>query len=221
MTVEDPVEYRLSGINQIQVNPVINLDFAAALRSFLRQDPDVILIGEIRDLETAKIAAQAALTGHLVLATMHTNNALQAVTRLVEIGVEPFLVAPSIIGVMAQRLTRRICIYCKERYQLSEKEIEQYFICDKATDVYFYKGKGCPECNNTGYLGRLAIQEVFIMNEEIRSLVAKGASILEIEKTAKKSGFKTMRYDGLKKVLRGLTTIDELERVATVEEELH
>jgi len=221
MTVEDPVEYRLSGINQIQVNPVINLDFAAALRSFLRQDPDVILIGEIRDLETAKIAAQAALTGHLVLATMHTNNALQAVTRLVEIGVEPFLVAPSIIGVMAQRLTRRICIYCKERYQLSEKEIEQYFIWDKATDVYFYKGKGCPECNNTGYFGRLAIQEVFIMSEEIRSLVAKGASILEIEKTAKKSGFKTMRYDGLKKVLRGLTTIDELERVAAVEEELH
>lgn len=221
MTVEDPVEYRLSGINQIQVNPVINLDFASALRSFLRQDPDVILIGEIRDLETAKVAAQAALTGHLVLATMHTNNALQAVTRLVEIGVEPFLVAPSIIGVMAQRLTRRICIYCKERYQLSEKEIEQYFICDKATDVYFYKGKGCPECNNTGYLGRLAIQEVFIMSEEIRSLVAKGASILEIEKTAKKSGFKTMRYDGLKKVLRGLITIDELERVATVEEELH
>ena len=221
MTVEDPVEYRLPGINQIQVNPVINLDFAAALRSFLRQDPDVILIGEIRDLETAKIAAQAALTGHLVLATMHTNNALQAVTRLVEIGVEPFLVAPSIIGVMAQRLTRRICIYCKERYQLSEKEIEQYFIWDKATDVYFYKGKGCPECNNTGYFGRLAIQEVFIMSEEIRSLVAKGASILEIEKTAKKSGFKTMRYDGLKKVLRGLTTIDELERVAAVEEELH
>lgn len=220
MTIEDPVEYRLAGINQIQVNPAINLNFASALRSFLRQDPDVILIGEIRDLETAKIASQAALTGHLVLATMHTNNALQAVTRLVEIGVEPFLVAPSIIGVMAQRLARRICTYCKEKYQLGVEEIEHYFVWDQATDVYFYRGAGCPECNGTGYLGRLAVQELFIMNEEIRSLVAKEASILEIEKTAKRLGFKTMRYDALKKVLRGLTTIDELERVTSVESEL-
>jgi len=220
MTVEDPVEYRLSGINQIQVNPAIGLAFDSALRSFLRQDPDVILIGEIRDLETAKTASQAALTGHLVLATMHTNSALQAVTRLVEIGVEPFLVAPSIIGVMAQRLVREICEHCKKTYLLTNEEIEKYFIWDKKSKVYFYRGKGCLECNNAGYSGRIAIHELFIMNEEIRSLVARGASILEIEKTAQKLGFKTMRYDGLKKILRGLTTIDELERVVAVEEEL-
>ena len=220
MTIEDPVEYRLSGINQIQVNPAINLDFASTFRSFLRQDPDVILIGEIRDLETAKIAAQAALTGHLVLATMHTNNALQAVTRLVEIGVEPFLVAPSIIGVMAQRLVRAICPHCKEKYQLSKEKIERYFIWDNETEVFFYRGRGCLECNRTGYLGRLAIHELFIITETIRSMVAKGASIIEIEQEARNTGFETMRYDGLKKVLRGLTTIDEIEKVTIAEEAL-
>ncbi|MCP3942728.1 MAG: type II/IV secretion system protein [Desulfobacteraceae bacterium] len=213
MTVEDPVEYRLSRVNQVQINKSIDFDFSMVLRSFLRQDPDVILIGEIRDLETAKIAAQAALTGHLVLATMHTNSALQAVTRLVEIGVEPFLVAPSIIGVMAQRLVRQICSYCKERYKLGSDEIEQYFIWDKKTDVYFYRGKGCPECNGLGYLGRLAIHELFILTDEVRSLIAKKASILDIEKTSKELGFMTMRHDGMKKVLMGQTTIEELERV--------
>lgn len=213
MTVEDPVEYRLSRINQVQVNKDIGFDFATVLRSFLRQDPDVILIGEIRDLETAKVASQAALTGHLVLATMHTNSALQAVTRLMEIGVEPFLVAPSIIGVMAQRLVRKICSHCKERYKLESDEIDRYFIWDKKTDVYFYRGKGCPECKGLGFSGRLAIHELFILTDEVRSLIAKEASILDIEKVSKESGFMTMRYDGMKKVLMGLTTIEEVERV--------
>jgi len=213
MTIEDPVEYRLAGINQIQVNSKIGLDFASALRSFLRQDPDVILVGEIRDAETAKIASQAALTGHLVFATMHTNNALQAVTRLVEIGVEPFLVAPSIIGVLSQRLVRKLCDNCKERYQLSAEEIDEYFIWDGETPVFFWKPTGCEACNNTGYSGRIAIHELFLMDDAIRMLVANNASILEIEKAAMENGFKTMRHDGLKKVLRGLTTIAEVDRV--------
>lgn len=214
MTAEDPVEYRLSRVNQVQINPKIGFDFAAALRSFLRQDPDVILIGEIRDLETAKIASQAALTGHLVLATMHTNSALQALTRLIEIGVEPFLVAPSIIGVMAQRIVRRICSHCKEKYEVEKEIIDKYFIWDKQTRVFFYRGKGCAECNNTGYHGRLAIHELFIINDNVRVLIAKEASILSIQDSAKKSGFKTMRYDGIKKVLMGYTTIEEVERAA-------
>lgn len=221
MTIEDPVEVRLPGINQIQVNADIGVTFEAALRAFLRQDPNVILIGEIRDVETAKIASQAALTGHLVLATMHTNNALQAVTRLVEIGVEPFLVAPSIIGVMAQRLVRRICENCKEKYRLPTSTMERYFLGDPNREVFAYRGRGCIECNQSGYVGRVGVHEIFIMNEQVRSMVAKGASILEIEKEAYRSGFKTMLYDGIKKVLRGITTIEEIERVATPEEEMH
>jgi type IV pilus assembly protein PilB len=219
MTIEDPVEYRLAGINQVQVNPVAGLDFSSALRSFLRQDPDVILVGEVRDCETAKIAAQAALTGHLVFATIHTNNALQAVTRLIEIGVDPFLVAPSIIGVMAQRLVRKLCDHCKERYRLSPEEIENHFIWDGKTEVFFYREKGCGYCNFTGFAGRIAIHELFMVNNEIRTLVANNTSIIDIQARAKKSGFRTMRYDGVKKVLRGLTTIEEVNRVTLVEEE--
>ncbi len=217
MTVEDPVEYRLPRVNQVQVNSAIGFDFSKALRSFLRQDPDVILIGEIRDLETAKIASQAALTGHLVLASIHTNSALQAVTRLIEIGVEPFLVAPSIIGVMAQRLVRRICPHCKEKYQPTKEEIESYFIWDGKTQVDFYRGRGCIECFNTGYSGRIAIHEVFIISETVRTLVSSGASIIDINKAALDEGFKTMRYDGFKKVLLGLTTAEEVERVTAAD----
>ncbi|MHC1724453.1 MAG: GspE/PulE family protein [Syntrophobacteraceae bacterium] len=221
VTVEDPVEYRLRGINQLQVNHEIGFDFAKALRSFLRQDPDVVLIGEIRDAETAKIAAQAALTGHLVLATMHTNSALQAIVRLVEIGVEPFLVAPSIIGVMAQRLVRKICDRCKKGYMVSEEELAKYFAGNlSGRSATFYRGEGCPECNGTGYHGRLAIHEVFVMNERIRSMIAREASILEIEAEASNAGYKSMHYDGLKKVFRGVTTIDELERVLTFQEDI-
>ena len=191
MTIEDPVEYRLPGINQVQVNPDIQLGFATALRSFLRQDPDVILIGEIRDLETAKIASQAALTGHLVLATMHTNSALQAVTRLVEIGVEPFLVGPAMIGMMGQRLVRRICSSCKEPVPLTPKQIERYFICDEPVQVCFYRGKGCPDCNHLGYSGRTAIHELFIINDDIRAMVAKEASVMAIQDRAVQGGYKT------------------------------
>ena len=220
MTIEDPVEVRIDGVNQVQVDQASDLDFAQALRSFLRQDPDVILIGEIRDFETAKIASQAALTGHLVLATMHTNNAIQAVTRLVEIGVEPFLVAPSIIGVMAQRLVRCICPHCKEKYLLEKDEVDRYFASYDDLEVFFHRGQGCIECNHSGYLGRMGIQELFVMTERIRSMVARDASILEIERAARESGFQTMRYDGMKKVLRGLTTIEEVERVTIAEEEI-
>ncbi len=214
MTIEDPVDYRIAGLNQIQVNHDINLDFAAALRAFLRQDPDVILIGEIRDLETAKIASQAALTGHLVLATLHTNNALQAVTRLIEIGVEPFLVAPSIIGVMAQRLVRKICEKCKTPYKVSREQAEKYFIIRDDSEVVYYKGSGCEDCNHTGYSGRIGVHEIFLISEDVRAMVASGVSILDIQNRARELGFREMRYDAMKKVLRGLTTIDELERVA-------
>jgi type IV pilus assembly protein PilB len=211
LTIEDPVEYKLPGVNQVQVNSHIGLDFTTALRSFLRQDPDVILLGEVRDVETAKIASQAALTGHLVLTTMHTNNSFQAVTRLVEIGVEPFLVAPSVIGVLAQRLVRRLCEICKEKYALNPEEIETHFIWDGEKEVHFYRAKGCRECNQTGYKGRVAIQEIFILDEKMRSLIAKNASILDIQKLAMENGFKNLRYDGIKKILQGLTTIDEVD----------
>ncbi|MBF0318305.1 MAG: type II/IV secretion system protein [Nitrospirae bacterium] len=213
MTIENPVEYRLDGICQVQVNHAIDLDFASALRSFLRQDPDIILVGEIRDVETAKIASQAALTGHLVLTTMHTNNAIQAVTRLIEIGVEPFLVAPSIIGVMAQRLLRRVCPHCKEKYTALKEDVERLFITDGTKEVFFYRGKGCEHCKYTGYFGRVAIHELLLIDDEVRRLISKDASILEIEEAAKKIGYKTMHYDGIKKVLRGLTTLEEVERV--------
>ena len=213
MTVEDPVEYRLPGINQVQVNTGIDLDFVRVLRSFLRQDPNVILIGEVRDIESARIASQAALTGHLVFATMHTNNALQAVNRMIDIGVEPFLVAPSLIALMAQRLVRRICPGCKEKYAAPKDVLDDNFEWDGVSEVYFFKGKGCPQCHGTGYLGRLAIHEMFILNSETREKIAQNASILTVEAIALKSGFKPLRHDGLKKVLRGLTTIEEIDRV--------
>ena len=213
MTAEDPVEYRLSGINQVQINTSINLDFVNVLRAFLRQDPNVILIGEIRDIESARIAAQAALTGHLVFATMHTNSALQAVNRMIDIGVEPFLVAPSLIALMAQRLVRRICPHCIEKYPAPKSVLDDNFEWDGVAEVYFSRGKGCPRCHGTGYLGRLALHELFVLNSATRERIAQNASILIVEEIALKSGFKPLRYDGLKKVLRGLTTIEEVDRV--------
>ncbi|NGZ29574.1 MAG: type II/IV secretion system protein, partial [Magnetococcales bacterium] len=214
MTVEDPVEYRLPGINQVQVNPAIGMNFATTLRSFLRQDPDVILIGEIRDLETAKIATEAALTGHLVLSSLHTNNALQAVTRLIEIGVEPFLVGPSLIGIMAQRLVRRICENCKESYQPDREIMDRLFHWDGKQEVLFYRGKGCPQCKNTGFSGRMAIHEMVTVSDEIRRLVIERGSAQQIYEAANRVGYKSMRYDGIKKVLRGFTTVEEVNRVA-------
>jgi type IV pilus assembly protein PilB len=214
MTVEDPVEYRLEGINQVQINETMGASFPSTLRSFLHQDPDIILIGETRDSETAKIAVQAALTGHMVLTSMCTNNALQVAIGMMETGLESFPVAPPIIAVMAQRLVRRICEQCKEEYLLSPEEVEELFIWDGKKTVHFYRGKGCSQCDGTGYLGRIAIHQIFIMNDELRKVASKGASILEIQKYIReKYGFQSMHYDGIKKVLQGLTTIDEIRRV--------
>ncbi|TWI71246.1 type IV pilus assembly protein PilB [Desulfobotulus alkaliphilus] len=213
LTVEDPVEYRLEGVNQVQANAAIGLDFAAVLRSFLRQDPDVMLVGEIRDLETARIACQAALTGHMVLSTLHSNTALQATTRLMDIGVPSYIVSPALLGVMSQRLVRRICEDCKESYTLSDEEADRYFIRKEGEKVVFYRGKGCVRCNFTGYLGRLALHEVFLITNDIRDLVSRNASLVEIEATARAEGFRDIYHDGLKKVLRGMTTIDEVNRV--------
>jgi len=219
VTVEDPVEYRLEGATQVQVNPAVGLDFSAALRSFLRQDPDVILVGEIRDAESGRIAAQAALTGHLVLSTMHTNSALQTVTRLVDIGVEPFLVAPSIIAVMAQRLVKQICPSCRTSSVAPRELLDQHFVNYEDETVHLWHGAGCERCGNTGFFGRVAIHELFVITQEVRDLIAHGGTSGAIHAAAVSAGFRSMRYDGLKKVLRGMTTIDQLEAVACLDEE--
>ncbi len=226
LTIEDPIEYFLKGATQVQTNPKIGLDFAAALRGFLRQDPDVILVGEVRDMETAKIASQAALTGHLVMSTMHTNNSFQAVTRLIEIGVEPFLVAPSVIGVMAQRLVRRLCEKCKKKYPLTEEEMQENFSGSytkgfRRFKVHFYKAVGCDECDQVGYKGRIGIHEIFIIDNKMRELIAKNDSILHIQQKALKNGFKTLRYDGIKKVIRGLTTLEEIDKISYRAQEMY
>jgi type IV pilus assembly protein PilB len=216
-TIEDPIEIQLAGVTQSQVNSHIDLKFSTILRALMRQDPDVILIGEIRDLETAKIATEAALTGHIVFATLHTNTAAQAIVRLIEIGVEPYMVAPSVIGVLAQRLAARICDNCKEPYQPSRDLLRRYFEDEGLTDVLFYRGRGCPACRGTGYKGRVAFHELVLITEEIRTLISEGRSAQEITKAAAKVGFRPLRYDGLKKVLLGLTTIDEIEQNTSFE----
>lgn len=216
-TIEDPVEVPLSGITQSQINAHIDLKFPTMLRSLLRQDPDVILIGEIRDLETAKVATEAALTGHLVLATLHTNTAPQAIVRLMEIGVAPHMVAPSVIGVLAQRLAARICEKCKEPYTPSREVLLHYFEPDGITDVSFYRGRGCPHCRGTGYRGRIAFHELVLVTDEMRQLISEGRSAQEITRAAARIGYKPLRYDGLKKVLLGLTTIDEIEQNSSFE----
>ncbi len=217
MTVEDPVEYQLKGLTQVQVKPDIGLTFSRVLRAAMRQDPDVILVGEIRDLETAKIASEAALTGHLVFATLHTNNAVQATLRLIEIGVEPFIVAPSILGVVSQRLAGRVCENCSEPYYPSRDEMRTYFLDEGLGKVPFFRGKGCSECGETGFRGRVALHELVVITDEIRSMISESASMLDLARAARRGGYRPMRYDGLKKVLLGLTTIEEVERI-TVEE---
>ncbi len=219
LTIEDPVEYRLEGITQVQVNAHTGLDFNLALRAFLRQDPDVILVGEIRDAESGRIAAQAALTGHLVLATMHTNSALQSITRLIDIGVEPFLVAPSIVAVMAQRLVRQVCTGCRESYAVSQTVIDDNFAHTEGHEIRFWRGAGCEHCHHTGYFGRLAVHEMFVINDEVRSMVSHNASMAEIQAAAARAGFLPMRYDGLKKVLRGLTTLEQVDSVLYLEDQ--
>ncbi len=216
-TIEDPIEIQLSGVTQSQVNANIDLKFATLLRSLMRQDPDAILVGEIRDLETAKIATEAALTGHIVFATLHTNTAPQAITRLIEIGVEPYMVAPSVLGVLAQRLVARICESCKEAYYPSKETLAKYFKEDGLSEVPFFRGRGCPACRHTGYKGRVAFHELVLITEEIRTLISEHRSAQEITKAAAKVGYKPLRYDGLKKVLLGLTTIDEIEQNTSFE----
>lgn len=211
-TIEDPVEYRLPDITQHQVNAGIGLTFSKVLRSIMRQDPDVILIGEIRDLETALIATEAALTGHFVLTTLHTNNALQAVTRLVEIGVDPYLVAPTTMGVLSQRLVRRICSSCKEAYQPSEKELAPYFSGFEGVPVTLYRGRGCPKCFGSGYTGRVGIYEFVEVSEKMRELITEKQSVTLLVEEAKRVGHRSLRYDGLKKALIGWTTLEEVER---------
>ena len=215
LTIEDPVEYQLMGVSQTQVNPKINLTFASGLRSFLRHDPDVIMVGEIRDLETAEIAIQAALTGHLVLSTIHTNDAPGAVTRLVDMGVEPFLVASSIIGIMAQRLIRTLCPDCKEPYPASEEEMRELGLSADMVGKHpaFWRGKGCGNCLNTGYQGRLGIHEMLLPTDEIRQLILQNVDSNTIKKKAMAQGMRTLREDGARKVLAGITSSAEVLRV--------
>jgi type IV pilus assembly protein PilB len=214
MTAEDPVEYNFMGINQVQVKEEIGLTFAAALRSFLRQDPDIIMVGEIRDFETAEIAVKAALTGHLVLSTLHTNDAPSTVSRLLNMGIEPFLVSSSVILILAQRLARKICPQCKEEEKISPQALIKIgFSEEEANSIKCYRGKGCSACNNTGYKGRIALYEVMPISDEIRELILEGASANEIKKTAIRLGMKTLRMSGLTKVKEGITSIEEVLRV--------
>lgn len=211
MTAEDPVEYNLEGINQVQMKESIGLNFAAALRSFLRQDPDVVMVGEIRDFETAEIAVKAALTGHLVLSTLHTNDAPGTINRLLNMGIEPFMVASSCVLILAQRLVRRICLQCKEVEKIPpETLVSMGFSTEDANSIACYKGKGCGACNNTGYKGRLGLYEVLPIGDEIRGLILQGANADEIKKKAISLGMKTLRVSGLEKIKAGLTTVEDV-----------
>lgn len=213
ITVEDPIEYQLPIINQVQVNPKKDLTFANALRSILRQDPDVIMIGEIRDPETAAIAAESALTGHLVFSTLHTNDAPSSITRLIDMGIEPFLLSPSLLGILAQRLARKICLKCKEEYLPSKAELNTVGLNTQLEGIKFYRGVGCDNCRHTGYKGRTGIHEILVVDEKIRELIVNRASVRAIRETAASNGFKDMRFDGLKKVIAGITTVEELLRI--------
>ena len=213
MTAEDPVEFQLSGINQVQMKEQIGLNFAAALRSFLRQDPNIILVGEIRDFETAEIAVKAALTGHLVLSTLHTNDAPSTISRLMNMGIEPFLVATSVNLICAQRLVRRICANCKEELEVPEQAlIDAGYSPEEAKKTKIYHGKGCSTCNKGGYKGRTGLYEVMEINDELRELILVGASALELKKKAIEQGMITLRRSGLIKVALGQTTMEEVLR---------
>jgi len=213
MTAEDPVEFNLPGVNQVQVRENIGLNFAAALRSFLRQDPNIILVGEIRDFETAEIAVKAALTGHLVLSTLHTNDAPSTINRLMNMGIEPFLVASSLNLVCAQRLVRRVCANCKEPEELPPPALEQIgFSSEDARTVKAFRGKGCDKCNGTGYKGRVGLYEVMEITDELRELVLVGASALELRRKAIEEGMITLRGSGLRKIKDGVTSVEEVLR---------
>ncbi len=213
VTVENPVEYLVDTVNQVNVDPDRDLTFANALRAILRQDPDVALVGEIRDTETGIIATEAALTGHLVLSTLHTNDAVGAIPRLINMGVPSYWLAPALIGVLAQRLVRKICEHCKDEYQPTDEVFYKAGLSSLSGRAPFFRGTGCKKCNFQGFSGRLAIHEVFIVNEEIQNLIYQNETTTKIRDAAIKSGFRDLRFDGLKKVIAGLTTLEEIHRV--------
>lgn len=212
LTIEDPVEYQMSGINQMQVNPKIDVTFASALRAFLRQDPDVILVGEIRDRETVETAIQASLTGHMVFSTVHTNDAPSTFTRLIDMGVEPFLIASSVLAIQAQRLVRLLCPSCKQAYEASPLQWRQMGVMDNVPRTA-YTTKGCPDCSGTGYRGRKGIFELLVVSDDVRNLVMGKANASEIRRLALKEGMKTLRMDGADKVVNGITSMEEVLRV--------
>jgi type IV pilus assembly protein PilB len=217
ITVEDPVEYRLPGVNQVQINNKAGLTFAAALRSILRSDPDVVMVGEIRDSETAKISIEAALTGHFVLSTLHTNDAPGAITRLNEMGVEPFLTGSAVSAVLAQRLARKLCTHCCEMYNPSVDELLRNRVSPDVAEAFagaaFYRKKGCPRCGQTGYKGRIGVFQLLVMTEEIEHLAVTRATREELEQQAMEQGMRTLWDDGLAKVAAGVTTLEEVGRV--------
>jgi type IV pilus assembly protein PilB len=216
MTAEDPVEFNLQGINQVQMKAEIGLNFAAALRSFLRQDPDIIMVGEIRDYETAEIAIKAALTGHLVLSTLHTNDAPSTISRLLNMGVEPFLVAASTNVIVAQRLARRVCQQCKEPAPVPPQVLVNLgFAPEDAKTIVPVKGKGCISCSETGYKGRVALYEVLVIRENIKEGILQGASVIELRELGRKNGMKTLREAGMQKLREGMTSLEEIMRVTT------
>ncbi len=211
MTCEDPVEFKLDGINQVGVRADIGLTFASALRAFLRQDPDIIMVGEVRDLETAQICLRAALTGHLVLSTLHTNDAPSAIARLIDIGVPHYLLTPSLVMIVAQRLARKLCVKCKEPYEANGLVVGNY----KIKNDLIYRAKGCDECSHTGYKGRLVISEVMAINDEIRNLISHSASYTEIKDAARRNEMDTLFESGMKKVESGISSVDEILGVTT------
>ena len=217
LTVEDPVEYQIPGINQVQVNVKINLSFATALRSFLRQNPDIIMVGEIRDKETAEIAINASLTGHLVLSTLHTNDAAGSTTRLIDMGVEPFLVASSILAVVAQRLIRKVCTKCRVPHRPTDFEMQELGLRNIPTGATIFKALGCPSCSQSGYSGRTVIHELMVIDDKIRALIVRNSDAGTIKKIAVEGGMLTLREDGVRKVLEGTTTVDELMRATHAE----
>jgi type IV pilus assembly protein PilB len=214
VTAEEPIEYVLPRATQVAVNRPIGLGFAQILRAFMRQDPDVILLGEIRDQETGQVATEAAQTGHLVLASLHANSALEAMTRMLQLGIEGYMLGPALRGVLSQRLVRRICTSCRVAYKPPRELLERYFEFEGDPDVPFYRGAGCKECGETGFRGRIGIHELAVPNMEVRGLLIDGAPLTSIGDAARRAGFRPLIYDGLKKVLRGLTTIEEVAGLA-------
>lgn len=220
VTVEDPVEYIMEGVNQVPARPEIGLTFAASLRSILRQDPDTIMVGEIRDFETVDIAIKAALTGHLVLSTLHTTTATGSIIRLVNMGVEPFLITSSVIMAAAQRLVRKICLYCKEPYNLDEDLVKKLNISVATDKVTLYRGKGCPNCLGTGYKGRVALMEVLMLTPKIRELILASAQEYALREAARREGMRTLRENGIMNALNGITTLDEIIRVTAGDQDI-